>query len=343
MNIIQKNKMKLINKKYMKKNTKNTKNTKKKVGGADGPVKTAVEEYTKDIKDLQDVIQAITVDQIGAEEGKEYKTGENIDTLFQVIASSDKKMSNLLDQKIEKINNDIQKLTDATVKDELEKKMVDASDPNIVPIMKKFNDESKSTHIVNTIANTKAILTKVATGVTPPGSSPDPPDPPETLEQAQELIKTITDDMMEKLTEAAEALDTVFKDIETKITDAGGTGSPPPGGPPTSGGPTPPPGTGTIKGDDVKKSIDNLKTYISTIDANKITATDDEKIKEEISGLNLLGAFNKSLYTALGKLDQLEYSQIVNGKYKGSSKWPSKDQSEKLIKSLDTHVSSLPP
>ena len=39
MNIIQKNKMKLINKKYMKKNTKNTKNTKKKVGGADGPVK----------------------------------------------------------------------------------------------------------------------------------------------------------------------------------------------------------------------------------------------------------------------------------------------------------------
>ena len=95
----------------------------------------------------------------------------------------------------------------------------------------------------------------------------------------------------------------------------------------------------------IQKSINKLSTKLS----NPITIignTNDE-ILRSISDLDLLGVFNKELYKHIGiafvgmdgimkndKLDQVVYSQLVNGKYQSTTTWPSGEQLQSLVDSL---------
>ena len=106
----------------------------------------------------------------------------------------------------------------------------------------------------------------------------------------------------------------------------------------------------------INNSITNLKTKLTDA-SGKIDfkeGDDIEAICTTLSGLNLLGEFDKELYSSLnkyfddsyntiqvdgidlrvrGSLSQLMYSKIINGKV-GDDKWPSEAQKEVFKQSL---------
>jgi aminopeptidase-like protein len=100
----------------------------------------------------------------------------------------------------------------------------------------------------------------------------------------------------------------------------------------------------------LNESISELKTHLTTsLGAVKFETTSVQELCGKISELNLLGEFDRTFYSLLneyfknngddekimkdGLLNQVVYSQIINGKY-NEPNWPSESQKKLIEKSL---------
>ena len=99
----------------------------------------------------------------------------------------------------------------------------------------------------------------------------------------------------------------------------------------------------------LNQSISELKTHLTTsLGAINFETTSVQELCGKISELNLLGEFDRTFYSLLneyfknnradekimkdGLLNQVVYSQIINGKY--DTVWPSESQKKLIEKSL---------
>lgn len=99
----------------------------------------------------------------------------------------------------------------------------------------------------------------------------------------------------------------------------------------------------------LNECISDLNTHLTTsLGAVNFETTSVQELCGKISELNLLGEFDRTFYSLLneyfknngadekimkdGLLNQVVYSQIINGKYGGS--WPSESQKKLIEKSL---------